>query len=168
MYLCIHWCLDVKSERNKHVINQTPITVAARSKAWTVFARSNTGIVGSNLTSGMDVYVRLFCVCVVLCIGRGLTTGCSPVQGVLLTVYRIKKLKRCQGPAKAYRGIERKITRYFLAARTSVFPYNTLCTIKNEGGNIYYNGVHVSELLDSSTCPSSDIPRTSVTGHMRL
>jgi hypothetical protein len=44
----------------------TPITVAARSKAWTVFARSNTGIVGSNPTWGMDVYVRLFCVCAVL------------------------------------------------------------------------------------------------------
>jgi hypothetical protein len=30
------------------------MTVAARSK---VFARSNTGIAGSNLTQGMDVYV---------------------------------------------------------------------------------------------------------------
>jgi hypothetical protein len=39
-----------------------PITVAARSKAWTVFARSNTGIVGSNPTQRMDVCLRLFCV----------------------------------------------------------------------------------------------------------
>jgi hypothetical protein len=37
-----------------------PITVATRSKAWTVFARSNTEIVGSNPTWGMDVCV---CVC---------------------------------------------------------------------------------------------------------
>jgi hypothetical protein len=36
-----------------------PITVAARSKASTVFARSNAGIVGSNPTKGMDI-----CVCV--------------------------------------------------------------------------------------------------------
>jgi hypothetical protein len=72
----------------------TPITVAARSKAWTVFARSNTGIVGSNPTRGMDVCVRLFCVCVVLCVGSGLVKGCSPVQGVLPTVYRIKELKK--------------------------------------------------------------------------
>jgi hypothetical protein len=50
------------------------VTVAARSKAWTVFARSDAGIVGSNLTQGMDVCVRLFCVCVVLCLGRGLAT----------------------------------------------------------------------------------------------
>jgi hypothetical protein len=52
-----------------------PITVAARSKAWTVFACSNTGIVGSNPTRGMDVCVRLFCVCVVLCVGSGLAMG---------------------------------------------------------------------------------------------
>jgi hypothetical protein len=43
--------------------------VAARSKAWTVFARSNAGIVGSNPTQGMDVCIvcvyyvfLLFCV----------------------------------------------------------------------------------------------------------
>jgi hypothetical protein len=34
-----------------------PITVAARSKTWTVFARSKAGIVGSNPTQGMDVYI---------------------------------------------------------------------------------------------------------------
>jgi hypothetical protein len=33
-----------------------PITVAARSKAWTVFARSDAGIVGSNPAQGMDVW----------------------------------------------------------------------------------------------------------------
>jgi hypothetical protein len=32
-----------------------PITVAERSKARTVFARSEAGIVGSNLTQGMNV-----------------------------------------------------------------------------------------------------------------
>jgi hypothetical protein len=55
-----------------------PITVAARSKAWTVFAHSNPGIVGSNFTQGRDVCVRLFCVYVVLCVGSGLATGWSP------------------------------------------------------------------------------------------
>jgi hypothetical protein len=71
-----------------------PITVASRSKAWTIFARSNAGIVGSNPTQGMDVCVSLFCVYVVLCAGRGLAMGWSPVQRVLPTVYRIKKLKK--------------------------------------------------------------------------
>jgi hypothetical protein len=45
------------------------MTVAARSKAWTLFARSNAEIVGSNPTQGMDICVRLFCVCTVLCAG---------------------------------------------------------------------------------------------------
>jgi hypothetical protein len=60
-----------------------PITVAARSEAWTVFARLGAGIVGSNPTQGMDVCVRLFCVCVVLCLDSGLATGWSLFQGVL-------------------------------------------------------------------------------------
>jgi hypothetical protein len=65
--------------------------MAVRSRAWTVSARSNTGIVGSNPTWGMDVCVLLFCVCAVLCVRSGLATGWSPGQGILPT----KKLKRC-------------------------------------------------------------------------
>jgi hypothetical protein len=42
----------------------------------------------------MDVCVRWFCVCVVLCAGNGLATSWSPVKGVLPSVYRIKKLKK--------------------------------------------------------------------------
>jgi hypothetical protein len=37
--------------------NNVSFTVAARSKAWNVFARSNAGIVGSNPAQGMDVCV---------------------------------------------------------------------------------------------------------------
>jgi hypothetical protein len=37
--------------------------------------RANAGIVGSNPTQGMGVCVGLFCVCVLLCVGRGLATG---------------------------------------------------------------------------------------------
>jgi hypothetical protein len=51
------------------------VTVAARSKARTVLPLSNAGKVGLNPTQGMDVCVPLFCVYVVLCVGRGLTTG---------------------------------------------------------------------------------------------
>jgi hypothetical protein len=71
-----------------------PITVAARSQAWTIFARSNAVIVGSNPIRGLDVYVCLFCVCVVPCVASGLAKGWSPVQGVLPTVYRIRKVKK--------------------------------------------------------------------------
>jgi hypothetical protein len=58
-----------------------PITVAARSKAWTVLALSNAGIVGSNSTLGMDV-----CVYSVFVLGSGLATGWLLVQGVLPNV----------------------------------------------------------------------------------
>jgi hypothetical protein len=33
-----------------------PVTVAPRSKAWTVLARSDAGIVGSNPTQGMNIW----------------------------------------------------------------------------------------------------------------
>jgi hypothetical protein len=57
------------------VVLSEPITVASRYKARTVFARSTAEIVGSNSTQGMDICVRLFCICVVLCVGSGLATG---------------------------------------------------------------------------------------------
>jgi hypothetical protein len=71
------------------------LTVDAWSKAWTVFARPNTGIVGWNPTRDMDVCVRSFCV------DRGLATGWSPVQRVLPSMYKIKKLKK---EAKVHKG----------------------------------------------------------------
>jgi hypothetical protein len=46
------------------VSHELPITVAARYKARNIFDRSNTEIMGSYPTQGMDVCVRLFCVCV--------------------------------------------------------------------------------------------------------
>jgi hypothetical protein len=51
------------------------MTVAVRSKTWTVFALSNAGIVGSNPTYDMDVHVRLFCIYVFPCVGIGLATS---------------------------------------------------------------------------------------------
>jgi hypothetical protein len=60
--------------------------VATWSKAWTVFVRSNSGIVDSNPTEGMDVCVPLFCVYVVLCVGSGTATGWFPMEGILQAV----------------------------------------------------------------------------------
>jgi hypothetical protein len=43
-----------------------PVTVAARSKTLTVFARSDAGIVVSDATEGMDVwcvYAFILCLC---------------------------------------------------------------------------------------------------------
>jgi hypothetical protein len=64
------------------------VTAAEWSKAWTVLARLDTGIVGSNPTRGMDVYLYLY-VCsmfVLSCEGRGLAMSWLLVQGVLPTV----------------------------------------------------------------------------------
>jgi hypothetical protein len=76
-----------------------PVTVAERSEACTVFARSEAGIVGSNPNQGMDIWCvcAFFCVCVVLCLGRGLATSWSPVQGVLPSVndQETEKLALC-------------------------------------------------------------------------
>jgi hypothetical protein len=54
--------------------------VAARSKAWTAFARSNTAIVGSNPTWGMDVCARLFCICPVLCVQVDVSGRADPLS----------------------------------------------------------------------------------------
>jgi hypothetical protein len=70
------------------------ITVASRSKARTIFVRSNTGIMGSNPTRGMDVCVRLFRVCVVLCVGSGLSMGWYPIQGYGLRNWKWPKVSK--------------------------------------------------------------------------
>jgi hypothetical protein len=80
-----NWCIKLMAKNYNHYFLKvliahinSPITVTTRSKAWTVFAGSNAGIVGSNPTRGIDG----LCVCVVLCVGRGLATGWSLLQGV--------------------------------------------------------------------------------------
>jgi hypothetical protein len=63
--------------------------VAARFKAWAGFICSNSVAMGSNLTPSMDT-----CVHIILRVGGGLTMDRSSIKGILLTVYRIKKLKK--------------------------------------------------------------------------
>jgi hypothetical protein len=46
----------------KRYLENVPITVTARYKAWTLFAPSKAGIVHSKPTQGTNVCVRLFCV----------------------------------------------------------------------------------------------------------
>jgi hypothetical protein len=65
----------------------------------TVFARSNTGIVGSNPTQGMDVRLRFFCVCV----GSDLVTCSSPVQGVLPTALGLRNWSETKRSTAALR-----------------------------------------------------------------
>jgi hypothetical protein len=62
--------------------------VAARSKAWTLFTRLNTRIVGSNPTQVTDTCV--YSVFVLSCVGSGLANGWFPLQGVLPTDLRLR------------------------------------------------------------------------------
>jgi hypothetical protein len=74
------------------------MTVTAQSKTWTVFARTYTEIVGSNPTGGMDVCV--YFVFVLSCVGGGLASGWSPVQGVLPTEREAKAHQNAVEPNK--------------------------------------------------------------------
>jgi hypothetical protein len=65
--------------------------MAAWCNAWNVFARPNTGVVGSNPTLGMDICLNLLFVCVVMCRLRPCDGFFS--VGVLPTVFKITKLK---------------------------------------------------------------------------
>jgi hypothetical protein len=104
-----------------------PITVAARCKAWTILARSNAGIVGSNPTQGMDVCVRLLCVCV-LYVDSGLATGWSPSKESYRLCIGLKNWKSGQGP-KGCRAIEREREREGKKRRVWFMnsQYNFLC-----------------------------------------
>jgi hypothetical protein len=73
---CTGW-----SSSKQVLCSSLPIAVATPSAAWNVFARSNTGIVGSNPTRGMDV--RVYCVFV---LSSSLPTGWSPIQKFLPTL----------------------------------------------------------------------------------
>jgi hypothetical protein len=66
--------------------------------------------------------VCLFCVCVVLCVGSGLGTGWSPVQGVLPTVYGLRNRESGQGPTRGCRAIDREIDRQIDFQCLKMFP----------------------------------------------
>jgi hypothetical protein len=68
MIILFHLDLSFMNVCNFEPVFIMPITVAERSKACTLFARSDAGIVGSNSTQGMDVwyvYVFILCLCCV-------------------------------------------------------------------------------------------------------
>jgi hypothetical protein len=88
-----------------------PITVAAQSKAWTVFVLSKTGIVGSNPTLGMDVCVRLFCVCAVCAQVAALRRVHPPSKESYRLYIGSRNWKSGQGPTKGCRAIDRETDR---------------------------------------------------------
>jgi hypothetical protein len=84
-----------------------PITVVARFKAWTVFSRSNAGIVGSNPTHGMDIcIVCIYSVFVLFCVSVEALrlVDLSSKKSYLLRIGS-KNWKSGQGPTKRCRAI---------------------------------------------------------------
>jgi hypothetical protein len=64
--------------------------------------------------------VRLFCVCVVLCVGSSLATGCTPVQEALPMVYRKNKVKKQPSSNKTNcKAIDREIYLYWTVSFAS-------------------------------------------------
>jgi hypothetical protein len=124
---------------------RAPVTVAARSEAWILFARSNIGVVDSNPTQGMDV-----CVCVVLCAGSGLATGWSPVQRVLRLCIGLRNWKSGQGP-KGYRPMEEE-KRYELWS-------SSLCIFRQPPIISYLFSIFLSTLFSNtlSLCSARNI-----------
>jgi hypothetical protein len=63
--------VEAQPQNSRHPVSPRPITVAARSKSGTVFARLKAG-------HGCLYCLRLFCVCVVVYVHTGLAPGCDP------------------------------------------------------------------------------------------
>jgi hypothetical protein len=96
------------------------VTVTARSRTWTLFDSSNTGILGSNPIQGLNICVRLFWVCAVLCVGSGPATGWSPPPICPTDFVKDHETeKAAKAEAKGYRAIDRQIV--FLLVCTRAF-----------------------------------------------
>jgi hypothetical protein len=113
-YRCDVYKIHARGECTLRSKMQFPPKLVLLSLAWVhtllpiTVARSNAGVVCSNPTQGMDVSVLLFCVCLVLYVGSALATDWF-VQGVMLTVCRIKKLKkRSRSSTKDSRALDRQ------------------------------------------------------------
>jgi hypothetical protein len=89
------------------IMKNWAITVAARSKAWTVFARSNAGIVVSNPTQGMDVCVCVYFVFVLSCV---LVAALRWAHHSSKESHRLRKkmimIRKRPGPCKGCRAYE--------------------------------------------------------------
>jgi hypothetical protein len=162
-----------------------PVRVAERSRAFTVFARSKAGTVGSNPTQDMDVWCLCVCVFLCLCRGRGLATSWSPVQGVLPTVadqeteetqpYAPKTGANSQvweqrGRKKILHCISSLSYEYavrFYSLHAHIFISNTANPSRNCWGNIIgYYFTHFIRLLISQILSYLPFKRTGESHHL--
>jgi hypothetical protein len=99
-WLCTIAVKFISSWVLRALVVKWPITTAARSKTWTVS-------VAQTLDRRFESHLRygclcdlIICLCCPVCAGKGLAIGWSPVHGDLPTAYKVKKLKRGQGPTR--------------------------------------------------------------------
>jgi hypothetical protein len=85
VHMCKHAIANITDEYFTCFRYNLQITVSARSKAWTLLAHWNAGIVCSNPTQSMNVCV-CFSVFLLFCVGSVLATAWSLVRRVILTV----------------------------------------------------------------------------------
>jgi hypothetical protein len=98
-YRCLQYILSIR--------NLLSITEAMWSNVWTVLALSNTGVVSLVTTRGMDISMWLLCICIFLCVVGGFAKGWMPIQAVLPTVYKIKKLWKTTKAQQRALGLKR-------------------------------------------------------------
>jgi hypothetical protein len=84
-------------------VSTWPITLAALSKAWTLFERWDCSW---NPNQGMDISVRLFCACLILCVGSGLATDWSPSKESYRLLIGLRNWRSDQGPIKGCRTVD--------------------------------------------------------------
>jgi hypothetical protein len=148
--------------------------VAARCKAWTVFACSNAEIVDSNPTQGIDVCLWLFCLCCSV-LGSTLATGWSPLQGARPTVLGLRNSSEAKRFADALRSKvgetgkrekEKFRTRWFLESDcfNLIGKCNDIVTCRTIA--MEQVGKHVSVEMDSwkPTCYGTTFPSIKGTG----
>jgi hypothetical protein len=78
--------------------------VAARAKAWTAFARSNTGVPGSNPILSTNI-CRFYSILALPCVGRGLARRWLAAQGSYRLRIRLRNWKKRPGPTLGCRAI---------------------------------------------------------------
>jgi hypothetical protein len=122
-------------------IFQVSTTVAARSKTWTVFVRSNIGIVGSNATQGMDVCVSLLCVYDVLSKAAALRRADPLSKEFYRSCIKLRNWKSSQGPKgctaiEKYREKIGKNISSMISTNNTAYMFNYSVALKSLPGSI--------------------------------
>jgi hypothetical protein len=153
-------------------LGRKPVTVAARSKAWTVFARSNASrsrwppglrheLFSAARTLGSWIRIPLktwmsvcvYSLLVFLCIGIGLATGWSPSKESYCLSIGLRNWKRGQGPTK------RLQSRRYVDRQVLKLIQELLCAISNSLCVIIISNFHSQIWLQSWGCKRYISPR---------